>query len=78
MARPAILESPLIASDDWYSNAPVLDGTVTEAKQEWEEILEVFRHGQHTAAMLDHTRVMSCSITRHRSVCQPVPHVARM
>ena len=57
MARPAILESPLVASDDWYSDAPVLDGTVTEAKQEWEEILELFRRGKYTAAMLEQTRV---------------------
>lgn len=37
--RSASLSSPIVASDDWYATADVLDATATESNQEWRELL---------------------------------------
>lgn len=61
--RAAILESPLVASDeDWYTPAVVIDAKVTESTQEWQEILDThLRSGsqdqQHIKKLLASTGV---------------------
>ena len=56
--RSAILEAPLVASEDWYSSVDIVDGKATESTQEWRELLAQFVAERDNAGPpLERTRV---------------------
>ena len=49
MAEQAtLLDGPIVASEDWYGSPTVIDATITEATQEWTELLAARKQGSTT------------------------------